>query len=229
MTLFEVIKSIIIITIFLCFAPLLVHSIKKQYIFLVEPRSIIGTIHIPDQLNKACIIVEQLDNFFKDPLIKGIIITIDCANSAAGTTQTIFHDIRQLKKKYTKPIIAFIENTCLSGAYLIASSCDYIIAPESALIGEIGIVFNAWSIKKVSDKNSIQNIENESYQQLVKQIALSRKLSLTTTANWAEGKVFTATQALALGLINEIGSTCNSERVIKEKALIEGEIEKRTF
>lgn len=228
MTLFEAIKSIVIITVFLCIAPLLVDSIKKQYIFLLEPRSYIGIIYIGDQLHNSCMIEEQLHCFFKNPLIKGIIVIIDCADSAAGTSQTLFHDIRQLKKQYPKPIIAFIENTCLSGAYLVASSCDYIIAPESALIGEIGTVFNAWSMQKIHDKNNLQNTENESYQQLIKQIALSRKLSLTTTTNWAEGKIFTGTQALALGLINEIGSMHTVEKVIKEKALIEGEIEKCT-
>jgi protease-4 len=95
------------------------------------------------------------------------------------------------------------------------------------LIPNIGPAFNAWSLDKINqEKNeALQAIETESYQQLTKQIALGRKLSLTTTANWAEGKIFTGTQALALGLINEIGSSATVTRVIKEKALIENEIE----
>ena len=83
------------------------------------------------------------------------------------------------------------------------------------------------SLDKINqEKNDhLQAIETEPYQQLTKQIALGRKLSLTTTANWAEGKIFTGTQALALGLINELGSSATVTRVIKEKALIESEIE----
>jgi protease IV len=226
MTLFELIKSIVITIIFLCIAPYLIESIKKQYIPLLEPRTNIAIVHIAQQLHNSYPALEQLHSFFKDPLIKGIVIKIDCANAAAGTSQTIFHDIRQLKKEYPKPTIALVENTCISGAYLIASACDYIIAPESALIGNIGPSFNAHSLKQVADeKSNLQNIDHESYQQLTKQIALGRKLSLTTTANWAEGKVFTGTQALALGLINEIGSLCTVIKVIKEKALIEDEIQ----
>src|SRR5438552_17113766 len=150
MTLFESIKSIIVITIFLCFAPFLVESIKNQYIPILEPRTNIAVISIPQQLYTSSYIIESLHSSFKDPLVKGILITIDCAVVAAGTSQTIFHDIRQLKKEYPKPIIALIENTCLAGAYLIASGCDYIVAPESALIGGIGQSFNNWSIQQIN-------------------------------------------------------------------------------
>lgn len=227
MTLFETIKSIIVITMFLCIAPFLIESIKKQYIPLLEPRTHIAIVSITQQLHNACIVIDQLHTFFKDPLVKGILVTIDCADSAAGTSQAIFHDLRQLKKEYPKPVIALVENVCVAGAYLIASACDYIIAPESAIIGNIGTSFNSSLLERIKTKNDehFQSIETESYQQLIKQVALGRKLSLTTTANWAEGKIFTGTQALALGLINEIGSLCTVMKVIREKALIENEIE----
>lgn len=227
MTLFELIKSIVLITLFLCFAPFLFENIKNQYLPLLEPRAPIGVIHIPHKLNYASTILEQLHAFFKNTFIKGIVIHINGSQIAAGTSQMIFRDIRQLKKEYPKPIIVLVENICIAGSYLIASACDYIIAPESAIIGGIGTAFNKWALKKIDTEkhDMIESIETDSYQQLIKQIASSRKLSLTTTANWAEGKTFTATQALALGLINEIGSRCTLEKVIKDKALIEGEIE----
>ena len=227
MTLFESIKSIIALTIFLCFAPFLIESIKKQYILLLEPRTNIAIVSIQQSLDNSSDIVNQLHTSFKDPLIKGILVKIDCSDATAGTSQAIFHDLRQLKKEYPKPIIALVENICVSGAYLVACACDYIIAPESALIGNIGTSFNASSLQRIKDeKNDItQNVEIESYQQFIKHVALARKLSLTTTANWAEGKIFTGTQALALGLVNEIGSLCTAIKAIKEKALIENEIE----
>jgi len=227
MTLFESIKSIIVITIFLCLAPFLIESIKKQYIPLLEPRTNIAIVSITESLHHANSVINQLHTFFKDPLVKGILVTIDCSDAAAGTSQAIFHDLRQLKKEYPKPVIALVENACVSGAYLIASACDYIIAPESAIIGNISTSFSTSSLERIKTKNNehFQSIETESYQQLIKQVALGRKLSLTTTANWAEGKICTGTQALALGLINEIGSLCTVMKVIKEKALIENEIE----
>lgn len=227
MSLFEFLKSILIMALLLYIAPFFIENMKKQYIPLLEPRTSIGVLHIIQPLHNSFCLTEQLHCFFKDPSIKGIVIKIDCSDTAAGSSQTIFHDIRQFKKEYPKPIIALVENICVSGAYLIASACDYIIAPESAIIGNIGQTFCAWQLKKIAEEknNSFETIEHESYQQLTKQIALSRKLSLTTTANWADGKFFTGTQALALGLINELGSLGTVIKIIKEKALIEGEIE----
>lgn len=230
MTLLNALKTIICLIVVLYAAPCVIEGIKKQYMPLLEPQTHIGVLHIKKPLNNADDLTEQLHSFFKDPLIKGIVIKIDCADAAPGTSQTIFHDIRQLKKEYPKPIITLVENICLSGMYLIATACDYIIAPESALIGNIGKSFSTQSIQALHKKteeetiNNFDDIKNESYQQLIKHIALSRKLSLTTVHNWADGKTFTGTQAVALGLINEIGSLCTVIKIIKEKALIEGEI-----
>lgn len=225
MMLLNSLKIIFLSLIIVCVIPFLVENIKIQYSSLLEPQAHVGVLSITKPLHDAHDFTQHLHSFFKNPIIQAIVIKIDCAETAPGTSQTIFHDIRQLKKEYSKPIVALIENRCLSGAYLIASACDHIIAPESALIGNIGQNFCNWSTHNtVTANDNIDAINNESYQQLTKQIALSRKLSLTTTGNWAQGKIFTGSQALALGLINEIGSLCNIIKIIKEKAFIETEI-----
>jgi len=227
MTLLNTLKTIVFLSIILYFAPFLVENIKNQYTSLLEPPTHIGVVHITEPIHSAHYLVSELHSFFQNPTIKGIVIKIDCLGTAPGTSQTIFHDIRQLKKEYPKPIISLIENTCLAGAYLIASACDYIVAPESSIIGNIGQSFSDWATQKIPEEanHSFDAIKNDAYQQLTKQIALSRKLSLSTINNWANGKIFTATQAMTLGLINEIGSLHTVIKIIKEKVLIEGDIE----
>lgn len=71
----------------------------------------------------------------------------------------------------------------------------------------------------------LQGLLNDSYDTFVNVIAKSRKLSINTKDAWANGRVFTGHQAREIGLIDEIGSAYNAIKVIKEKALIEGEIE----
>ncbi|HSC25049.1 MAG TPA: S49 family peptidase [Candidatus Babeliales bacterium] len=227
MTLLTSIKTIFFLITFLYIAPFLFEGIKKQYIALLEPRTPIGILHVLNPFNQTSYFIERLHFFFKNPSIKGIIIKIDCTDIAPGTSHTIFHDIRQLKKMYPKPIIALIENTCLAGAYLIASVCDYIIAPESAIIGNIGYTFTTIPHYILDEEHNemFNDIKNELYQHLTKQIALQRKLLLTTTHSWGDGKIFTGSKAVSLGLSNEVGSLCAAIRTIKEKALIEGEIE----
>jgi len=71
----------------------------------------------------------------------------------------------------------------------------------------------------------LQSILNDSYDSFAQAIAKSRKLSLNAKDTWANGKIFTGRQAKDLGLIDEIGSAYNALKIIREKALIEGEIE----
>lgn len=71
----------------------------------------------------------------------------------------------------------------------------------------------------------LQSLLNDSYDTFALAVAKSRKLSLNAKDTWANGKIFTGKQAKELGLIDEIGSAYNAIKVIKEKAIIEGEIE----
>jgi len=71
----------------------------------------------------------------------------------------------------------------------------------------------------------LQGLLNDSYETFAQAVAKSRKLSLNAKDTWANGRIFTGKQAKDLGLIDEIGSAYNAIKVIKEKALIEGEIE----
>jgi len=226
MNLFNGIKTIFLLTVFAYVAPNLFEKIKKDYTPLVELRTNIGVITIDGPIETSYQLAEELHIFFKNPLIKAVIIKINCSQSPIGTSQTIFHEIRQLKKDYPKPIITLVENSCTGGAYLIASACDYIIAPESSIIAGIGkFTQNNTAELSEEEKTSLHIRQADIYQQITKQIATARKLSLTTVANWAEEKTFTGNQAVSLGLINEVGSLCTVIKVIKEKALIDNEIE----
>jgi len=223
MTLNELLRNIILLLIFAYSSPFLINGIKNHYINALEPRTLIGSITIKETVTQSSHITTQLNNLFKNTSIKGIVLLIDCYDCAAGTSQLIFHEIQKLKKEYPKPLLALIENECLSGAYLIASACDYIIAPESALIGKIGSYTLPDHLRTLSEQSDITY--NEIYEQSTKHIAMARKLSLATVSNWALEKIFTGRQALKLGLITNIGSMTTVTSLMKEKALIDGEIE----
>ena len=224
MTLSDSIKTILLCALLIYTAPIIIEYIKKQYTPFFELRTHIGIININGTLTNSYHHVAELHAFFKDSHIKGIVIKMDCLGGCAGTCQSIFHEIRHLKREFPKPIITLIENNCIAGGYLIASACDSIIAPESAVIGNIGP--NFLTINELShDETSLNLIRENAYQQLTKLIALTRKLPLTTTSQWADGQLFTGHQALSIGLINEVGSMCTVIKTIKEKALIEGDIE----
>lgn len=253
MTFYDYLKNIFLILIFLHLAPSLITGIRKQYSRYLEPRTLVGVLKIKGVLYDSSYHAKQLYSFFKNPQIKGILLRIDCPGGAAGTCQTIFHEIQTLKEEFHKPVITLVENACASGGYLIACASDHIISPASAVLGSIGSYFSNLQLREFleqfkvhyttvkagtyktianpfvdisqEDKIFLQNIQDNVYQQFVQHVAKARKLSLADISQWADGKIFTGQQALKLGLIDEIGSTQNAVKMLKEKALIEGEIE----
>ncbi len=253
MSLYDYLKNIFFFLLILQLAPPLIESVRKQYMGYLMPQARVGVVSIKGLIYDSSAYNKQLHTFFKDPQVKAILLKIECPGTATGTADFIFNEITQLKKEHHKPIIALVENVCASGGYLIACASDHIITSGSALIGSVGsnlpYMFNVsrllehhnidyvplysgkyksstnpFSPMTPEDKAMLQGILDDSYDQFATTVALARKISLNNKDQWAEGKLFTGKQALALGLIDEVGAAYNAIKIIKEKALIEGEI-----
>jgi protease-4 len=254
MTFFDYLKNIFLILVILSILPRLIDSLHKQYGSFFESKTKVGVVSIKGIIYDSTHHNKHLSAYFKDPSIKAILLKIECPGGAAGTSQAIYNEIKELKKEYPKPVIALIENVCASGGYYIACASDHIIASGSATVGSIGAYLplsfqlkefieqykvhyapvKAGRYKTVGDPfvdrtpeetALLQGMLNDTYAQFSTDVATARKLSLKEITQWGEGKVFSGRQALALGLIDALGSAKTAERIIKEKALIDDAIE----
>ena len=254
MAFFDYIKNIFLLLIFLLFAPGLVEGIRTQYGLFMTQKTRVGIIKIRGDLDHSARLFKQMYTLFSDNTVKAILLNIESCGGAAGTGQALALEILTLKKRYPKPIITLTENVCTSGAYYIASATDYIISSGQALIGSIGsrlphlFQFNsvlekydigytsikAGTYKGTTDpflsidqagKEQLQSIVNDSYEQFVQDVAHNRKLALQNAEQWADGKIFTGRQAKELNLIDEIGASSQAIAYIKDKQLIEGDID----
>lgn len=254
MSFFDGLKNIFVLLIILQLLPSFFENIKKQYGKYIEQKTSVGVIKINKILFDSAPVIKHMQTFFKNNDIKAVVLRIDCAGTAAGTAQLIFHELLALKQQYPKPVVALVENTCASGGYWITCGADYIIAPGSAIIGSIGALFphifqlrqflarydidyvslKAGTYKGSADPFStltseeqalLQSVLNDSYDQFVQAVAQARKLSIASASEWADGKIFTGQQAQKLGLIDELGSVDTLVKAIKDRALIEGEID----
>lgn len=254
MTFFDYLKNIFLVIIILQLAPPLLENMKKQYGKYLLAHTKVGVIEIKGIISNSDTYNKQLQTYFKDPSIKAILLKIECPGGASGSSQAIYNEILALKKEYVKPLVTLVENVCTSGGYYIACASDFIIAPGSALVGSVGTSIpylfkvnefleqfkihyesaKAGTYKNITnpfvpatseDRVLVQSLLDDAYQQFAQDVAARRKLPVTTVTTWADGKIFTAKQAHNLGLIDAIGSAHTAVGIIKEKALIEGEIE----
>lgn len=248
-------KNIFFLLILIQLAPLFLHNIRRQYNEFIDPKTEVGALTVTGVVYDSSYYTKNLRKFFKNQDIKAILIKIESAGAAAGSAEAIANEINLLKKEFPKPVVCLCENLCTSGSYYIAVAADYIIAPPSALIGSIGtkipyqfkfnelletlkiqyIPISAGTYKESTDPfvkatpeqiEHLKEVTNDSYKNFIGHVAKHRpKLTIDSAPQWAEGKIFTARQALKLGLIDELGSLTTSIKKIKEMALIDGDID----
>lgn len=244
----EYLKNILLILLFIQFAPPLLKNIKKQFLDNLEPKNHVGLILINQPIFTSSLYSKQLHQFFKDPEIKAILLKIDSGGGAAGTSQALAEEILQLKKQYPKPIITYSENICASGAYYIAAMTDHIVTSGSAIVGSIGSklstqfklkdllidykvkpeTISTGAFKDVLDpftditeeqRAMLQQLSDNVYHQFTTDVAKQRHLQLQQKNIWAEGKIFTGQEGLKLKLIDAVGNQNTATDYIKQNIL----------
>lgn len=189
---------------------------------------------------------KQIEEIKKNPNIKGVLLIIDSPGGSVGASIEIANMIKDLRDKMT--VIAHVEGSMASGSYYAGMYSDKIIANRGSLIGSIGIVINGYNIKPLLDKIGIkeqtlqegeyktigtmmrewtpkereylQNFLKKQYNLFVNDVLDTRSLSDTNPKAFAEGKIFTAKEALELKLIDKIGSRSEAIAELAEIAQV---------
>ncbi|MBA3751601.1 signal peptide peptidase SppA [Candidatus Dependentiae bacterium] len=249
----DVIKNIFYIFLLLQIAPVIIKSLRTNYNDILTTKTKLGVITVTGTLSTASTTLKSIKKIFEDPSIKGVFLKVDSPGGVAGTSQTIFREINYFKNLYPKYVICFVENVAASGGFYVACAADYIIASPSAFIGSIGSYIQHPFFKDFIEKHNIkyeiiksgkfkgagspfleltpeqtahfQSITDDTYKQFVRDVALHRPNVPADPKIWAEGKIFTGEQALALKLIDEVGSPSNALKIFREKGHFEGDIE----
>lgn len=175
---------------------------------------------------------DQIEKIKSNANIKGVLLLIDSPGGSIGASIEVANLIKELRD--SMPIITHIEGVMASGSYYSGMYSDKIIANRGAIIGSIGVIFNGFNVKpllnkvgieeqtlqegqyksigtplrewKLNEKEFLQNLIKEQYKMFVSDVIQARNLANTDPKVFADGKVFSASQALKLGLIDALGS-----------------------
>jgi protease-4 len=180
--------------------------------------------------------IDALHRYAHNSSVKAIIMRINSPGGAIAPSQEIYEEIRNVRARSGKPIIASLDSVAASGGYYIASACDRIVANPGSITGSIGVILQwmetkdllAWAKLKPETITSgpmkaagspyqdltdaqrayFQDIVTQLHSQFVRAVATGRKGKLTEAevGKIADGRVFTGEQALALKLVDELGN-----------------------
>lgn len=195
-------------------------------------------------------VIPMLEQIKKDK-IKGIFLRINSPGGTASASQAIYEKIMSLKKNNNIKVVSYMQDVAASGAYYIASSSDVIYANPSTLTGSIGVIMQApnytdlankigiqtMTIKsgkfkdlgnparKMTDdeKNLLQNLINDTYNEFAKSVSAGRKLPIERVKELGDGRIYTGNQAYANKLIDKLGSESDAVDELAKEIGINGE------
>lgn len=178
---------------------------------------------------------ESLRKAEKDNRLAGVILRINSPGGTVTASDIINHDILEFKKRKKVPVTACIIGTGASGGYYVAAAADSIIAHPTAITGSIGVIMMKFNVEglmgkigveeqtvKSGDKKDImspfrratpeevalgQEIIDQLYARFL-DVVMARpgnKLTREELKKAADGRIYTAGQALKERLIDRVG------------------------
>jgi protease-4 len=176
---------------------------------------------------------EELDKASKDKRIKALVLRINSPGGTVTASDIVFREVQLFRARTGVPVIAVMMDVAASGGYYIALAADTIVAHPTTVTGSIGVIMvsanaeglmqklglAATTIKSGEHKDMgspfrtltseergiFQGIIDDLQRQFVAKVADRRKIPLETVRKLADGRVFTADQALASGLVDQVG------------------------
>lgn len=179
--------------------------------------------------------VEKLKLAEADPDVKAVIVRIDSPGGDVTTSDVLYHELAEFKARKKVPVVAAFMGVAASGGYYLASAADTIVAHPTCITGSIGVISMhislAGLLEKIGvkveavksgankdmgspfrgmtddDRKLFQSLIDQFYGRFVSVVAEGRKGKLTEAQvrTLADGRVYTAAQALEAKLVDRVG------------------------
>ncbi len=177
----------------------------------------------------------------KDKNVKAIVLRIDSPGGSALTSDLIWREIELTKK--VKPVVVSMGNYAASGGYYIACNANKIFAENNTITGSIGVFGVLPNMTQLATKigiytEQVKTNENAAeyspfvpmdekfkavtqesvehvYKTFVSHVAAGRKMTVAQVDSIGQGRVWSGSQALKIGLVDKIGGL---DDAIKEAA-----------
>lgn len=181
-----------------------------------------------------------------DDRVKGLILRINSPGGTMTGSDIIHHELTRFKAKRNIPVIACLMAVGTSGAYYIANAAETIIAHPTTITGSISVIamrFNVrglldivgikeetiksgnlkdiWSPFRPSTEEEraiMQTLINRYHMRFIDIVQAGRKsLSRQDIEKAADGRIYTAYQALEMRLVDRIGYLDDAIDMIKHR------------
>jgi len=176
---------------------------------------------------------EELTKAAKDRQVRALVLRINTPGGTVTASDIIYREIMLFREETRVPVIAALMDVAASGGYYIALSADRIVAHPTTvtgsigtimvtanvegLLGKIGVATNTFKSAEHKDMGSpfrpltpeeraiFQSVIDELQRQFVAKVIERRRLPEAEARELADGRIYTAPQALDKRLVDAIG------------------------
>ncbi|MBH0199346.1 MAG: signal peptide peptidase SppA [Nitrospira sp.] len=195
--------------------------------------------------------VTDLRRFSENPAVKAIVLRIDSPGGGVVPSQEIYDEVKRVRAKNNKTVIASMGSVAASGGYYIAAATDRIVANPGTLTGSIGVIMETANVegllqkigvegiviksgkykdvgsplRKMSEEERglLQSVMDDVHKQFIEAVAEGRDLELDAAQALSDGRIFTGRQAKDARLVDELGDLEDAIQLAADTAGIEGE------
>jgi protease-4 len=195
----------------------------------------VGVVDIEGIILSADRFRDMLAKFKTATGVKAVVVRINSPGGGVAASQELFSEIRRFRKETGKPVVVSMESVAASGGYYAAVAADHIVANPGTITGSIGVIMQwmnygdllEWAkVRAVTLKSGalkdagnpsrpLTDEERKYFEDLIQRLRLQfqtavaegrkGRLKPEALAHMSDGRVVTGEEALALGLVDEIG------------------------
>ena len=199
--------------------------------------------------------MSELRQAAEDSSVKAVVLRINSPGGSAAASQAIYKEIQRLTEH--KPVVVSMADVAASGGYYVACPADAIFANPATITGSIGVIFETLNFYEFMEKYGLESETIKSgkykdtgspfrpmrpderellketlmgvYDQFVRDVAQARGMDETEVKKLADGRIYTGEQALAAGLIDELGNFYDAVDEAAKRGGIEGRPKLKQF
>ncbi len=174
--------------------------------------------------------MDYIDELMGNSYNKGILLYVDSPGGAVYESEELYRKLLEYKETTGKPIWTYMSHYAASGGYMISMASDRIFANANTTTGSIGVIMSGYDMTGLYEKLGIRYVSitsgefkdssrltdeqiavyqeqvDEYYGKFVGIVADGRDMPEEEVRRLADGRTYTADQALENGLIDQISS-----------------------
>lgn len=180
-------------------------------------------------------ILNAIDAMMEDDENKGLILYVNTPGGSVYASDQVYLKIKEYQETTERPVYSSMQSQATSGGYYISAPADKIFADRNCWTGSIGVTMGNFvdvsellanlgiktetitaGVNKAmgsatepmtkEQREILQGLVDEAYEQFVGLVAEGRDMTVEQVKTLADGRLYTAQQAIDNGLVDKIGS-----------------------